>query len=271
MKKKKPLPILEHVSYSSLTDNKDCGWYFKLKHLLKLEVDTDSIWTHYGKWVHHFVQAVLCDQLEPEKAAKMFIRRWFKFCGIYRKPLATQYKDGDPKVLYKGPVRAIMSIKEIFKKEFGDYKVLQVEERLKELTKYPQKFKGFIDIVIADGDGVVWIIDFKTCRNHFFFKKYKDKYKDYQLTLYKHFWAIKHNVDPKDIKTAFVTIARDPSVKKPVEVIPITSGKKKIANALKWMNGILSSIQREMFVKNRMTCRSMYGKECPFLNTEHCK
>ena len=125
-----------------------CGWYFYLKHILRLKTPP-SIWTHYGTLVHKYIQLVLMGEMEPELAAKKFIRTWFRFCSLYKEGLQRNYEDMEfklpkgvtsPTELYRNPVRAIMEIKSFLFKKFGKYKVLCVEERLKEPTEYPQYF-----------------------------------------------------------------------------------------------------------------------------------
>jgi len=200
---------LATISFSTLTDNRKCGHYFFLKNVKKLGVFDANIWTHYGTLVHKYVQSTLITEaqkvgaskpwlqvdlepLDPEVAAKKFIRTWFKFCSLYKVPLAEQYNGGDPKKLYKNPVRAIMEVRDTLQDYFGNYRVLRVEERIKEPTKYPQLFSGFIDIVIELENGKVIILDLKTTGSHYMFEKFQDKYKEYQLTLYKHFFCVKH-------------------------------------------------------------------------------
>jgi ATP-dependent exoDNAse (exonuclease V) beta subunit len=245
------------------------------------------VWTHFGSLVHKYIQAVLIDEpvpvaaslpwrtvtlepMQPEKAAKDFIRTWFRFCRFYSKQISEQHPGLDVKNLYKSPVRAIMGVRDMLKKEFGEYKLLAVELKLREPTKYPQQFSGFIDIIIQLPDETVVVIDLKTTSSHYMFTKFQDKYKDYQLTLYKHFYAAKNSIDPKNVETYFLTLTKDPKSKEPLKLIRVTSGPKKVKNALAWLNGVLSSVEREMFVKNRLSCDNFYGSPCPFKNTEHC-
>jgi hypothetical protein len=101
--------------------------------------------------------------------------------------------------------------------------------------------------------------------------KYKDAAKEYQLTLYKHFYSVIKNIDPKNIETYFVVIEKQKS-KSPLKTIRITSGPKKVANALRWMNDPLSAINRKIFIKNRTSClRYGEGHPCYFYRSEHCK
>lgn len=281
------LKVLKSISFSGLTQYTKCGHYFFLNHIKGLYVFDDTIWTHYGTLLHKYVQAVLISEpvgvgaskpwrsvtlepLDPKIAAKTFIKTWWRFCNLYKKQLAKQY-NGDPKKLVAGPVRAIMGVRDLLKKEFGDYRILSVEEKFKEETKYPQLFSGQIDVVFEAEDGRIVIVDIKTCPNHFMFLKYKkkDKHRDYQLTLYKHFLAKKNGYNLDNMETYFLTVAKQ-DIRPSAQLMRITSGKKKTQNALAWLHGILSAVQRNMYVKNRMSCDAFYGKSCPFKGTTHC-
>lgn len=256
-----------------------CGWFYKLKNIDKLYPRTDGIWTHYGTLFHKCVQNVLMDIWTPEYGAKYFIRAWFRFCRMYKKQLAQNMADDEfklpkkckaPKDIYRNPVRAIMEIKDAFKKEFGPHKVLWVEERLEEPTEYPQVFTGLIDIGILLVDGTIIIADFKTCSSHFMFKKYLTKFKEYQITLYKSHYCKKHNVDPKTVETYFITMAKDPAVKKPLNFMRVTSGPVKMTNANNWLNKGLEKIQTNNFQKKRTSCHKFFGKDCPFYDSPEC-
>ena len=279
-------PPLKTTSYSALTLNKTCGYYFFLSKIKKLALFEQSIWTHFGTLVHTYIQAVLISEpqmvpsskpwryikfepLEPEVAAKKFIRTWFKFCEMYGEPLKEQYDGKNPKDLYKNATRAIMGIRSSLQKEFGDHKVLRVEEKIKAKTDFPQLFSGLIDIVIELADGTIVIVDLKTTSSHYMFEKFQNKYKDYQLTLYKHFFCEKNNIPPSKVKTCFLLMEKN-GKKDPLKVLMVGSTKKKVENALKWMNGVLTAVQRDQYVKNRMSCQNIFGKPCIFKNTEHC-
>ena len=45
-----------------------------------------------------------------------------------------------------------------------------------------------------------YILDWKTCSWGWRSDKKRDQLTTYQLTLYKHYFAKKHNIDPKNIK-----------------------------------------------------------------------
>ena len=87
----------------------------------------------------------------------------------------------------------------------------------------------------------------------------------YQLTLYKWFWAAKHNIDLKDIETHFGLLKRT-AKKDQVELFRVTSGEKKIQNALELLDKMVKNVRKEKFIKNRLSC-----DYCPFKKTEHCR
>ena len=86
----------------------------------------------------------------------------------------------------------------------------------------------------------------------------------YQLTFYKHFWAKKHNVDPKMVETHFALLKRT-AKKDNVEIFRVTSGPKKTSNATDLLHKALINIDRKLYIKNRLSC-----KGCEFYKTEHC-
>ena len=149
---------------------------------------------------------------------------------------------------------------------FGDYEVLAVEMQLYEPIKTEEEyvFKGYIDAVVATPDKKVHIFDWKTCSWGWDAKRRSDKMTTYQLTLYKHFFAQKMGVDPKDIETHFALLKRT-AKKNKVEFFRVTSGPRKTQNALKMLNTALHNIKKQRYIKNRLSCRN-----CNFRHTEQC-
>ena len=95
--------------------------------------------------------------------------------------------------------------------------------------------------------------------------KKRDRLVTYQLTLYKYFFAKKHNLDPKNIKTHFGLLKRTAKSNQ-IEIFEVSSGSKKTENALNLMNKAMYNISNKRFIKNKLSC-----KYCPFDGTEHCK
>ena len=154
------------------------------------------------------------------------------------------------------------------KREFGEFELLSTEEKLYEpITEYTDKeynFKGFIDVVLKQPDGRICIIDWKTCSWGWNARRKAEPITNYQLTLYKHFYCQKHNIDPKNVDTYFALLKRTAKSNN-VEIFKVTSGEKKIKNSLNLLTKALYNIDNKRFIKNRLSC-----KYCEFYNTEYC-
>ena len=130
------------------------------------------------------------------------------------------------------------------KKFFKNFEVVSAEEQLYEvLDENDIKYKGFIDLVLKTDDGKYHIIDWKSCSWGWDARKKNDKMITYQLTLYKHFFAQKLEVDPKDVETHFALLKRT-AKQNNVEFFRVTSGNIKTKNALKLLNTALYNIKK---------------------------
>ena len=165
--------------------------------------------------------------------------------------------------------RIIPEIDAALKDYFEEYEVLAVEMPLYEPIEGEEdyKFKGYIDAIVATPDGKVHIFDWKTCSWGWDSRKKSDKMVTYQLTLYKHFFCQKMNVDPDNVETHFALLKRT-AKKNLVEFFRVTSGAQKTKNALKTLNMALYNIKKKRYIKNKLSCTSGYG--CKFYGTEHC-
>lgn len=145
------------------------------------------------------------------------------------------------------------------------YEVLFTEEPLMEsIDGTDYNFKGFIDAVLRTPDGKIHIIDWKSCSWGWDARKRSDPLVTYQLTLYKIFYAQKHNVDLKDVETHFALLKRT-AKKDHVEIFRVTSGGKKQSNAKDLLSKALFNIKKKNFIKDKRSC----GR-CEFYRTEHC-
>jgi hypothetical protein len=257
---------MEYISFSTLKTYNDCGKYVRITKEKRIkDLSPGNIKTHYGTLLHEAVQGVLTSDT-TEQAKDRFRKKWPRLIRLFGKYLKPEIK---PNRMLEAAELIIEQIKEYLQSQFGNFQVIYIEEKLYFNTDFPQKFIGYIDLVIRTEDGLTHIIDIKTSDSVFFFKKYRDKYKDYQLTLYKHFLSRKDEIDPKKVKTYFLVLERSKS-KSIITLIPVTAGPVKVKNALFWMNRTLQLINRDIFLNNRTHCFA-FGKTCYFWNTEHCK
>jgi len=151
---------------------------------------------------------------------------------------------------------------------FEDYEVISTEEKLYEpmdsTIAEDYNFKGYVDLVVRTNDGKYHIIDWKTCSWGWDSRKKSEKMVTYQLTLYKHYFAKKHNIDPKNIETHFALLKRTAKNNR-VEIFRVTSGPKKTENALKLLAKAVYNIKSKRHIKNKTSC-----SKCEFCKTEHC-
>ena len=192
-------------------------------------------------------------------------------CKSLKKNISELEGDVDDKLVHqmmKQGNKIIPEIDDALSDYFDEYEVLAVEMPLYETIEGEEhKFKGYIDAVVATPDGKVHIFDWKTCSWGWDSKKRSDKMITYQLTLYKHFFCQKMDVDPKNVETHFALLKRT-SKNNHVEFFRVTSGPRKTENALKLLNTAIYNIKNKRYIKNRLSCTGGYG--CKFYKTEHC-
>ena len=255
---------MPHISYSELKDWKFCPFYHKLTRVNKIDGFTGNEYTAFGSAIHSVCEKKL---LEEELENDFFVKELKKNIAnldddheINKKLVLDMIDQGK---------RIIPEIEDALNEYFEEYKVLAVEMPLMESIEGEDEynFKGYIDAVVTTPDGKVHIFDWKTCSWGWDSRKRSDKMVTYQLTLYKHFFCQKMNIDPEDVETHFALLKRT-AKKNNVEFFRVTSGNIKTKNALKLLNTALYNIKNKRYIKNRSSCTSGYG--CKFYKTEHC-
>lgn len=256
---------MSHISYSELKDWKFCPFYHKLTRVDKIEGFTGNVYTAFGTAMHSVCEKKL---LKEGGDHEQHFLDTFADCisdlddstDVDSRLVADMVGQGK---------KIIPEIESALHEYFEEFEVMAVEMPLMEPIDGEENynFKGFIDAVVATPDGKVHIFDWKTCSWGWNAQKKNDKIVTYQLTLYKHFFCQKMNIDPKDVETHFALLKRT-AKKRPAEFFRVTSGPKKTENALKLLNTALYNIKNKRYIKNRLSCTGGYG--CKFYNTEHC-
>lgn len=254
---------MSHISYSALKDWAFCAFYHKLTRVDKVDAFKGNEYTAFGSAIHSVCEKKL---LQESMDDNFFINEFEKNLSEIEDFELSENKTLE--MIEQGE-RIIPHIEDSLSDYFDEYEVLAVEMPLYEPIEGHDKymFKGFIDAVVCTPDGTVHIFDWKTCSWGWDSRKKSDKMVTYQLTLYKHFFAQKMKIDPKDIQTHFALLKRTAN-KNHVEFFRVTSGAKKTENALKLLDTALYNIKNQRYIKNRLSCTSGYG--CPFYKTEHC-
>ena len=257
-----------HISYSEMMDWNKCPYYHKLVRVDKIDGFLGNEYTAFGTAIHDACEKALLNENKVDHA-KIFNETFLKELKGLKEIGVPLKKKMVNEMRTQGTKIAPLAIPAL-NKYFGKFEIVSAEEKLYEpiedfsLKEY--KFKGFIDVVIKTPDGKYHIIDWKTCSWGWDSKKKTDRLVGYQLTLYKHFFSKKHNIDADNIETHFALLKRT-AKKNNVEIFRVTSGKKKTENALNLMHKSLYNIVKKNYIKNRLSCTRGFG--CNFYKTEH--
>ena len=255
---------MAHISFSELKDWVHCPFYHKLTRVDKIDGFTGNEYTAFGSAIHSVCEKKLLQEDFDEdyfvNELKKNISELDEAHEINKKLVLDMVGQGN---------NIIPEIEDALNNYFDNYEVLAVELPLMEDIdgQDDYKFKGFIDAIVKTEDGKVHIFDWKTCSWGWDAKKRSEPMVTYQLTLYKHYFCQKMDVDPKDVETHFALLKRTAS-KNRVEFFRVTSGPRKTQNALKLVDKALYNIKNKRYIKNRLSCTGGYG--CKFYKTEHC-
>lgn len=257
---------MPHVSFSAIKDWKFCPYYHKLTRIDKIKVFEGNIYTAFGKAIHDTCEAMLLSrECDKHLDAEPFFKKALK------NELAALDEEFDEKTVADFEAQGIAIIPEIIpalNEYFGDFKLISSEEEINEKllfeTDNNYTFKGYVDCLIKTPDGKYHVIDWKSCSWGWDMRKRTDPMVTYQLTYYKHFLSEKRGINKDDIETHFALLKRT-GKKDRVELFRVTSGPKKTNNALKLLEQSVYNIDRENYVKNKLSC----GR-CDFKGTAYC-
>lgn len=249
-----------HVSYSEIKNWARCPYYHKLLYLDGLKVFKGNLYTAFGSAVHTACEKV--HELENKELISLFEKEFKTEAEALEEYDTAFYEE------MKGQGQKIIPyIKNTLKTYFGEFEVVSVEEELYEdiwFLKERLSFKGYIDMVIRSGDEL-HIIDWKTTTRGWNDRKRNDKMVTSQLLLYKYYYAQKHGHPLSKIKAHFGLLSRTSGGKSRVQFYEVESDERKIEEALKYIENFRYNVNKENFVKNRLSCTY-----CEFKNTIHC-
>ena len=182
----------------------ECPFKYKLSYVDGIKKFSGNEYTAFGTALHKACEKKLLNDSELEQVI---------FSETFEKELNSLSPDTktDQNLILEmkeqGKMLASLAIPAL-REKFGDFSVVAAEADLFEsLQEFPEwNFKGFIDLVIKTPDGKVHILDWKSCAWGWDVEKKSDPMVTYQLTFYKHFYAKKHNIDPKTIETYFALL-----------------------------------------------------------------
>jgi RecB family exonuclease len=255
-----------HISFSEMKIWDECPYKHKLVYKDKIKEFLGNEYTAFGTAIHHVCELAVVDD-KVDMLGEFNVKFLEELKLLTEKKVELKKKlVNDMRTQGKNLLKYILPA---LKDNFSSFEVVSVEEDLLlPMENTDIKFKGFIDLVIKTDDGKYHVIDWKTCSWGWDSKKKADRITSYQITLYKKFFALKHNIDPKNIETHFALLKRTAKSNN-VEIFRVTSGPKKTDNAFNLLNKAVYNISRNNHLKNRLSCTSGYG--CEFYKTEHCR
>jgi len=220
---------MPHISYSELKNWHHCPFYHKLVNIDKLKVFEGNEYTAFGTALHSVCEDLLTEEVNIPKP-ELFNQK---------------FRD---------------EIKKLKSEELNKKLIIDMFEQGGKLSEQvlPSLDKYFDDY---------HIIDWKTCSWGWDSRKRSDKMIVYQLILYKHFFCQKYGINPENVHTHFGLLKRT-SKKNIVELFKVTSGQKRIDNALELLHKAIQTIKSGVHIKNKLSCTSGYG--CEFYKTKHC-
>jgi hypothetical protein len=259
---------MNHISYSELTKWAACPYYHKVCYVDKVKLFEGNEYTAFGTAIHDVCEALLKEEDLEHTPSQFFEKKFLYHLGELKNKNIVLKRDLTESMRTQG-VNLSNLILDGIKEYFGKFDLVDTEHKLYEAIENFEdyNFKGYVDAIVQTEDGKYHIIDWKTCSWGWDSKKKNESLINYQLVLYKHYFAKKMNISPSDIETHFCLLKRTAKTNK-VEFFRITSGPKKTKNCLKLLEKAIYNIKKENFIKNRTSCTKGFG--CELYNTKYC-
>ena len=253
---------MPHISYSELKNWEFCPFYHKLVHIDGLKAFKGNEYTAFGNVIHDVCERKLLK--EDFDASKAFVGGFQKALKRLEDDKVEFNLERAMEMVPQG-IALLPEIEPALDEYFKNYEIISSEEQLMVPINEHLDFKGFIDAVVKTNDGKYHIVDWKTTSWGWNSRRRSDPIVTYQLTLYKHFFCLKHSIDPTNVETHFALLKRTADKNK-VEFFRVSSGFKKTENALKLLNMALYNIKKGRYLKKRSNCHNCafnMTKECP--------
>lgn len=296
IQKNKPEPVNfayeKNISYSQLSMYSQCPKKWALQYRDGHKVREQSIHLVFGTALHETLQMYLdvmynesgaaADKLNLEDDFETRLREGYS--SAYKANNNSHFSDATTlREFYLDGVEIINYIRKNRGKYFSKRGwwlvgcevpiILAPNPRLSRV-----KYMGYLDVVMYNENTKKFIIiDIKTSTNGWNAKAKKDKLKQFQLVLYKKFFAEQYGVDINDIDIEFFIVKRklwesNDFVIKRVQQFRPPSGKTSVNKATKLLNEFLDNcFTREGFSKKEMPeTPNNECKWCPYFKTHLC-
>lgn len=268
---------VEYISFSSWKDWLFCPYKFKLTRVDKIKLFEANEYTTFGTAVHDTTEKLVLLEDTRRKnrgtkddaafdAQEFFLKRFREEVEKISEERRKKINDKSLAEMKEQGRELVELVLPALKEYLGDYELFSAEYELRqpipEHLNYD--FYGFVDLILKTPDGKYHIIDWKTCSWGWDIEKKTSKEYTYQLTYYKHFLSRQLKVDPKMIETHFGLLKRT-AKKDKVELFRVTSGERKVQNALNILDKCVTNVENKNFVRNKLSC-----SKCEFNKTVYC-
>ena len=251
--KSKQLPQIDYatqksVSYSQMSMFNECPKKWSLQYKEGHKQFTSSIHTVFGTALHEVLQAYLTVMYEKSGAEADRLNTYEMFEDALREEYKKQYKANN-NLHFSAPDEL---------REFFEDGISIIREFAKDKSKYFSKrgwhlvgcelplvltpssklpnvmFQGYLDLVMYhEPTNRIKIIDIKTSRQGWSKKEKSDENKQFQLILYKKYFAETYNIPVENIEIEFMIVKRkifesENFVIKRVQLYKPASGKVKL-------------------------------------------
>ena len=254
---------MPHISFSALKNWDFCPFYHKLTYVDRIKLFKGNVYTAFGTALHETCEKLVLDEsLDYKNHFKQTFKDQISKLGTISDSDLPMIEDMKGQGLeLSSMVLTALNVK------FPGYKVFSAEEQIIEpIIDSPgdYDYKGFLDLVIKTPDGKYHIIDWKSCSWGWDMERKTDKITTYQLTYYKNFFCNKHDIPQTNVETYFGLLKRT-AKKHRIEIFKVSSGARKIKNALNILNKAVYNINNNNHPKNRLKCA-----KCDFNRTKWC-
>jgi hypothetical protein len=295
--KSKQLPQIDYatqksVSYSQMSMFNECPKKWSLQYKEGHKQFTSSIHTIFGTALHEVIQAYLTVMYEKSGAEADRLNTYEMFEDALREEYKKQYKANN-NLHFSAPDEL---------REFFEDGIAIIREFAKDKSKYFSKrgwhlvgcelpliltpssklpnvmFQGYLDLVMYhEPTNRIKIIDIKTSRQGWSKKEKSDENKQFQLILYKKYFAETYNVPLENIEIEFMIVKRkifesENFVIKRVQLYKPASGKVKLNKVSKSIESFVEQAFDRNGYKNveHQPTPHKNCNWCPFHKTHLC-
>jgi len=295
--KSKQLPQIDYatqksVSYSQMSMFNECPKKWSLQYKEGHKQFTSSIHTVFGTALHEVLQAYLTVMYEKSGAEADRLNTYEMFEDALREEYKKQYKANN-NLHFSAPDEL---------REFFEDGIAIIREFAKDKSKYFSKrgwhlvgcelpliltpssklpnvmFQGYLDLVMYhEPTNRIKIIDIKTSRQGWSKKEKSDENKQFQLILYKKYFAETYNIPLENIEIEFMIVKRkifesENFVIKRVQLYKPASGKVKLNKVSKSIESFVEQAFDRNGYKNveHQPTPHKNCNWCPFHKTHLC-